>query len=152
MNGEFSSEYFRAGSPVVTPAEPRLQEGDNAWVLWGKMLHAQAGASAPARTVVQSAALEASKVIKGSAGVLKALAIYNSGAAQFVLIHNAAAVPADGAGTLLYAPIAVGAGSTTVVEFPRPLVASTGITVCCSSTAPGKTLGAADCWFHALID
>lgn len=103
--------------------------------------------STDAAALDQAAA--ASKVIKGSAGSLKSLSVYNSGAAQFILIMNAASLPANGAVTLLYPPIPIAAASILMLEFARPLVASTGIVVCNSSTAPSKTIGAADCQFHA---
>jgi hypothetical protein len=97
-------------------------------------------------------ALAASKVIKGSAGSLKSLSIYNSGPAQFILIMNAASLPANGVVTLLFPPIPVAAASVTVIDFPRALAASTGIVVCNSSTAPSKTIGSADCIFGAQFN
>ena len=93
-------------------------------------------------------ALAASKVIKSSAGSLKSLSVYNSGAAQFILIMNTASLPANGTVTLLYPPIPIAAASVIMLEFSRPLVAGTGIVVCNSSTAPSKTIGSADCIFH----
>lgn len=94
-------------------------------------------------------ALAASKVIKASSGSLKSLSIYNSGPAQFILILNSATLTADGAVTLLYPPIPIAAASVVMLEFARPLVASTGIVVCNSSTAPAKLIGSADCMFQA---
>ena len=93
--------------------------------------------------------LAASKVIKGSAGSLKSLSVYNSGAAQFILILNSATLTADGAVTLLYPPIPIAAASVLLLEFARPLVASAGIVICNSSTAPAKAIGSADCQFAA---
>lgn len=107
-----------------------------------------AGAGSTDAAVVDQA-LAASKVIKGSAGSLKSLTIYNSGAAQFILILNSATLTADGAVTLLYPPIPIAAASVLMLEFSRPLVASTGIVVCNSSTAPVKAIGSADCMFQA---
>lgn len=108
----------------------------------------------PSVTPITSAALEASKVIKASAGQLCSLAIFNSKAsAQFILIMNSATVPADGAVTLLYPPIPIAAASLVVIDFPRPLVASTGIAVSNSSTGTfTKTIGSADCAFCAQIN
>lgn len=108
---------------------------------------ASGAGSTDAAALDQSAA--ASKVIKGSAGSLKSLTVYNSGAAQFILIMNSATLPSNGAVTLLYPPIPIAAASILMLEFDRPLVASTGIVVCNSSTAPSKTIGSADCMFAA---
>lgn len=106
-----------------------------------------------AATQVMSPALEASRVLKPGAGRLHALTVYNSSAsAQFILLINAASVPANGAVPLLYPPIPIAAGSIVALDFPRPVTADTGITVCNSSTGTfTKTLGGADCAFFAHI-
>jgi hypothetical protein len=103
---------------------------------------------------VKSTALEASHVLSGSAGRLNRVDIFNSkGSAQFILIINAATLPADGAVTLLYPPIPIGANSSVTLTFPRALTASTGIVVCNSSTGTfTKTIGSADCVFFADVD
>lgn len=108
----------------------------------------------PAVTQVISTALEASHVLKASAGQLISLAIFNSKAsAQFILILNSATLTADGPVTLLYPPIPIAANSIVVLDLPRPVVASNGITVCNSSTGSfTKTIGSADCAFHAQIN
>lgn len=111
-------------------------------------------AQRPSVTQVVSTALEASHVLKASAGQLVNLAVFNSKASsQFILIINSATVPADGAVTLLYPPISIGAASILVLDFPAPLVASTGISVSNSSTGTfTKTIGSADCVFYAQIN
>lgn len=108
----------------------------------------------PAVTQVVSTALEASHVLKASAGQLVQFSVFNSsGSAQFVLLMNSATVPANGAVTLLYPPIPVAAGALVVLDLPAPLVASTGIAVSNSSTGSfTKTLGAADCVFYAQVN
>ena len=108
--------------------------------------------SATATTVV-STALEASKVLKASAGSLVSIHGFNSKAsAQYILIMNSATVPADGAVTLLYPPIYVPATSNFSLTFPVPLTASTGISVSNSSTGSfTKTAGAADCIYTAQV-
>jgi len=100
-------------------------------------------------TNVSSAALEASHVLKASAGSLVSLRGYNSGGAQFIQLHNAAALPANGAIPLVV--MAVPATSNFEIPLPVPLVFATGIVVCNSSTAPTKTIGGADCFFTAQI-
>lgn len=104
------------------------------------------GASQGSATTVKSTALEASHVLKASAGSLVSLHIYNSKASsQYVLITNSATVPADGAVALLYPPILMPATSNASLTFPTPLAASIGISVCNSSTGSfTKTLGSAD--------
>lgn len=107
----------------------------------------------PSVTQVISTALEASHVLKASAGQLVELAVFNSKASsQFILLMNSTTVPGDGAVTLLYPPIPIGAASLLVLDLPYPLVASTGISISNSSTGSfTKTLGGADCAFFAQV-
>lgn len=111
-------------------------------------------AQRPSVTQVVSTALEASHVLKASAGQLVQLTIFNSAvSAQFVLVMNSTTVPANGAVTLLYPPIPIGAGQIVSIDFPAPLVASTGISVSNSSTGSfTKTIGSADCVFYAQVN
>ncbi len=84
---------------------------------------------------VKSTALEASHVLSATPAQLGRVDIFNSkGTAQFILIINAASLPSNGAVTLLYPPIPIGANSAVTLTFPRPLAASTGIVVANSST------------------
>jgi hypothetical protein len=104
-------------------------------------------------TQVVSTALEASHILKASAGQLCQLSIFNSGAAQFILLMNSATLPANGAVTLLFPPIPIAAASIFVLDLPAPLVASTGIVVCNSSTGTfTKTIGGTDCAFYAQVN
>lgn len=106
-------------------------------------------ASGSGITPAMSSAVEASHIIKATPGTLYSLTITNTKAsAQYVLVMDSATLPADGAVTLLFPPIAVGAASTTIVSFPGPLVAAAGIVVSNSSTGTfSKTIGSADCIF-----
>lgn len=145
-----------ATSPDVTDylATKAPQQSDDELQLMTKLVAvANAGPNGAAATTVMSTALEASKVLKGAAGKLHSISVFNSNAsAQFILIMNSATVPVDGAVTLLYPPIPVAAGALVVIPFDRPLIASTGISVCNSSTGSfTKTIGSADCVFHARV-
>ena len=96
-------------------------------------------------------AYEASRVLKDSAGTLLCLTGYNSKtSSQFIQIFDARTLPANGA-----APIAtfiVEATSNFSYSVPMPgLQCRFGITVSNSSTGPTKTIGAADCYFTAVI-
>lgn len=130
------------------------QQGDREWDLLTKInALLNAGPSGTAAAAVMSTALEASRVLKGEAGKLHSLSVFNSKAsAQFILIMDAAAVPANGAVTLLEVPIAIAAGATVKIDYARPLIASAGICVCNSSTGSfTKTIGSADCVFRAQV-
>lgn len=101
-------------------------------------------------SLVTSSALEASHVLKASAGTLVSLVGYNSGAAQFIQVHNSATAPADAAVPKYV--FTVPASSNFSLDFPitgAPF--TTGISVCNSSTAASKTVGAADCFFSAVV-
>jgi hypothetical protein len=71
---------------------------------------------------------------------------YNSGAAQFVLVFDATALPADGAAPDMVIPVA----ATSLFSAYFGSVGRwmyQGIVLCNSSTGPTLTIGAADCWF-----
>lgn len=107
------------------------------------------GGSVTASSNAASTAYEASRVIKATAGVLRHLTIYNSASIdQFYQLHDAAALPANGAAPVL--PIKVPAGASMALDFGSVGRSfANGIVVCNSSTGPTKTIGAADSWFDA---
>lgn len=87
-------------------------------------------------------------VIKASAGTLFGLTGYNSGAEQFIQLHNASSAPSDTAVPVVI--ILVPASSPFAIDFGMyGRRFSTGIYVCNSSTGPAKTIGSSDCWFDA---
>jgi hypothetical protein len=103
-------------------------------------------------TTVKSTALEASHVLKASTGSLVSLQVFNSGAAQYILVMDSATVPANGAVTLLCPPIYIGATTYIFIPFAVPLSAANGISVSNSSTGSfTKTIGAADCVYTGQI-
>lgn len=98
-----------------------------------------------------STALEASAVVKASPGTLYELLVTNTNAgSQFIQIHNTTSVPSDTAVPLdvFY----VGANQTVSYQPAGGLSCDTGISVCNSSTAATKTVGASDCWFSARYE
>lgn len=96
-----------------------------------------------------SGAYEANRVVKASAGTLFGFTIYNSLAAtQFIQIHDAASLPADGAVPVLV--ISVPASTSVALDLnPFGRRFTTGIVICNSSTGPTKTIGAANLWVDA---
>ena len=100
---------------------------------------------------VRSTALEASHVVATSGAQLNRLDVFNSkGSAQFILIMNATSLPSNGAVSLLYPPIPIGANTLLSIPFPRGLKASTGIVVANSSTGTfSLTVGSADIALYA---
>lgn len=96
-----------------------------------------------------STAYETNRVIKASSGILYSISGYNSKAtAQFIQIHDAAALPADAtAPKVLFTVPGLSNFSYSADKFGRFF--ANGIVVCNSSTGPTKTIGSTDCWFDA---
>lgn len=95
-----------------------------------------------------SNAYAASLVVKTGPGILYGFTVYNSNAAaQFILVFDAAAVPANGA-----IP-AVVLTAATVANLGANWIPGRAFQVGCvlvnSSTGPTLTIGAADCFWDA---
>jgi len=113
-------------------------------------LAASIGFSDPAaRSISSSTALENSRIIKNSPGVLYALSGYNSLASiQFIQLFDSLTVPAETAVPLL--TYSVPASSNFNIPLPPDgLYFATGIVVVNSTTGPTKTIGAANVFFTA---
>lgn len=93
-----------------------------------------------------SAALEASRIIKASPGTLFSVIGLNSGGAQYIQIHDSATLPANDAVPKIVFSVEAGKNfSYDLQKIGRFF--KNGIVVTNSSTVPTKTIGAADCWF-----
>ena len=99
-------------------------------------------------SMASSRAYEASRIVKTTAGSMLKLSGYNSGAAQFVQVHNAASLPADTAIPIITRAIAATDNFDFDIGGQFGVDLSLGIVVCNSSTGPDKTIGGADCWFN----
>ncbi len=103
-------------------------------------------------SVAQSSALETSRVVKATPGVLRNLTMRLDATAPngtyYLQILNAASLPGDGAVTMLYVPIkrihASGVDDYISIDFTQNgIFASTGVVVCLSTTEFTKTISGA---------
>jgi hypothetical protein len=93
-------------------------------------------------------ALAASLVVKTGPGRLYNLTVFNSNAAaQFILLFDAVALPANG--TAACTVLKVATVASQVFNWNPGRVFLTGIVVVNSSTEPTLTVGAADCFYDA---
>ena len=96
----------------------------------------------------RSTALEASRVVKASAGkVFRLSALNTNAAARWLHLFDVTTLPADGVVPAMSIPMAAGA-FVNIDLGPFGEFLSTGIVVCNSTTAAAKTIGAADSLFQ----
>ena len=105
-----------------------------------------------AGVTVANVALATSLVIKASPGKLLMLTAYNNnGAARFIQLFNATALPGNGAVPVMI----ISVPTLGTFSFPIPNLSgmdfSTGIVVANSTTAATLTVGSADSWFTAIV-
>lgn len=94
-----------------------------------------------------SNALEASRVALSGYGYLIAFSVLNTNAgAQYIQLHDAATLPADGQTPAASFTVAGASNLTVAYTLPGRLFLR-GIVICNSSTAATKTLGSGDCFF-----
>jgi hypothetical protein len=141
-NTAFSVNAVQSGTWTVQPGNAA---NTTAWLV----TEVPPSGSTNANSSLASTALEASHVIKASAGRLFQLTGVNTkSSAQYIQVFNSASVPADSTAPVLLAY--VGAGANFSWDFGAiGRYFSTGISVSNSSTAATKTIGSADCWFNA---
>ena len=102
----------------------------------------RAGAPSSATTPAYAASI----IAKAAPGTVYYVTGYNSGvSAKFIQIHDASALPADGAVPAVLLSVA-GSSNFSLYFGTFGRYFSNGIVVCNSSTGPTKTIGAADCW------
>jgi hypothetical protein len=94
-----------------------------------------------------SNAAEASHAVKAGAGRLFGFTVYSSNvAAQFIQLHDAPSLPADGAVPVFVVKVALSAHlGVQWADWGRFF--NRGIVICNSTTFATKTIGAADCFF-----
>ena len=93
-----------------------------------------------------SVALEASRLSKVGEGLLFGFTVMNTKAsAQFILVFDASALPADGVAPACV--FSVAASTVLPVQYIPSRTFRQGLVICNSSTAATKTIGAADCYF-----
>lgn len=93
-----------------------------------------------------SLVLEASHVIMSNPAILIGLTGHNSGPDQYIQLHNASAVPADGEVPKIVFKV-LAASSFSLDYSPDGRYFSIGLVICNSSTIGTLTIGATDCWF-----
>lgn len=144
VNAVQSGTWNIATVTAVTAITNALPAGTN---ILGYNLSAATSSSTNTPTRISSSALEASHVIKASAGNLYTITGYNSKtSSQFIQVFNSTTVPADT--TVPIYTFTVPPSSNFSLDFGTLGEAfSTGIAISNSSTAATKTIGSADCFF-----
>jgi hypothetical protein len=98
---------------------------------------------------IGNGALVASRIVATQPRKLFSVVGYNSGAAQFIQVHESATLPAEAAVPKHSFPV----GAAQFYSFDLGLVGEDldAITICNSSTAATKTIGAADVSIQAIL-
>lgn len=99
-----------------------------------------------------SVAYENDRLVKAGAGRLFGLSGHSvKASAQFIQVHDAAAIPSDGVAPVV--TFLVAANTSFSLYFgPMGRWFYRGIVVCNSSTGPTKTVGASDTWFDVQFE
>lgn len=113
-------------------------------------ISATTSSSTPTMTRANSSSLEASRVLKSTSGSLRLVFGYNSGSEQYIQLHDATSLPANGATPA--AVIKVPATKSFSIGCDDGIPFTNGIVICNSSTSNTKTIGSADCYFTGIFE
>lgn len=94
--------------------------------------------------------LVASRIVSTVPCKLFTLLVHNTGPDQFIQIHETATLPANGQKPVLPS-IPVAANTIEAIDLGIVGVDLAACTICNSTTATDKTIGAADCQISAII-
>ena len=98
---------------------------------------------------IGNGALAASRVVSAVPGKLLGLyGVNTNGSQQYIQLHEAGALPADGVVPLLSIPVP--GGQFFSFDFPQGMPVD-ALTVCNSSAMATKNMGGADCSFVAIF-
>ena len=112
------------------------------------MTHSAVNPESPPLRNASTVAYKDRLVVKNTRGKLYGFTVYNSGAAGFVQIHDATAMPSDTAVPLMV--FAIAATGNLAIDFGvHGLSCLLGIVITNSSTGPTLTNGADDCFISA---
>jgi hypothetical protein len=103
-----------------------------------------------AKSVAYSNKLEIGAVSTRKVIAVKSIIGYNSGPAQWVQVHNTAAIPANTAVPIYTFRVNADANFSFDLSVTGAEELATGLTVCNSTTGPTLTAGASDCWFNVV--
>jgi len=97
-----------------------------------------------------SAAYASNIIVASNPVILLGFTIYNSGAAQFIQLHNVAALPDDDEVPEVMFPVA-SASVLPAYWGPEGRFFSNGLVICNSTLPTAKAIGSADCWFDVQV-
>lgn len=112
----------------------------------GEVLEGNEGGASNLPINIHSNALAASITVKSGQAILYGFTVLNTNAsAQFIQVFDARTLPAEG--TVPVVVFTVAGSSQLGVNWIPGRTFRQGVVICNSSTAPTKTIGAADCFF-----
>jgi len=101
-----------------------------------------------AKTTALAASLTIGAVLTNKTWRVYSIVGYNNGPDQYLQVHDASALPSDGAVPLAVFKIFAGANISLDMGTIGLQPCSTGLVICNSTTIGTKTIGAANCWLN----